>query len=432
MFDILRVSNRLQVARGSRSNRCNWIQAAAAGVSALGSLISGGGSAASAKATKYAADRNYQAQVETNKANADLAAQQNQWNIDQWNRENAYNSPAEQRARFEQAGINPYLALGNISAGNAQSLQSADLANQVAPKYDLDAGALGQAYNNIGQSLSNFSSQLVNIGQYVDSHNVAKAEARLKQSEADLNVADLQTRQIENKARIANMNSGTAKNEAETDFTITNNAMQQRQLDYFNDTYDDRVASIGYDNQLKLAQTNLLNKQAANEEIEYQISQKHLKWIDRDMASQLAERYAHIALMQMQGTLTQAEAEAAFAQGAQTREQTRQLKGLYGSTLQRAQNEATISGINVGVANAQAGSAQAQQKIDEYEAKTYGFHRGVRTVGELVGIYGDYQGGRAAYRNSTRPQRTGSSRTTRYKDKNGKWHTTSVTDDYYY
>lgn len=72
---------------------------------------------------------------ETNDANKQLAAQQNQWNIDQWNRENAYNSPSAQVQRYLDAGVNPLAAMssGSIGSGNAANLQSAPLANQVPP-----------------------------------------------------------------------------------------------------------------------------------------------------------------------------------------------------------------------------------------------------------------------------------------------------------
>ena len=42
-----------------------------------------------------------------------------QWNLDQWNRENAYNDPSAQRARMEAAGFNPYNM--NIDAGSAST-----------------------------------------------------------------------------------------------------------------------------------------------------------------------------------------------------------------------------------------------------------------------------------------------------------------------
>lgn len=51
---------------------------------------------------------------------------QNAWSLDQWNRENAYNSASAQVERFNEAGINPALAMTNgASAGTASSLQSA-------------------------------------------------------------------------------------------------------------------------------------------------------------------------------------------------------------------------------------------------------------------------------------------------------------------
>lgn len=40
----------------------------------------------------------------------DMAAQANQWSIEQWNRENAYNDPSAQMQRLQSAGINPALA----------------------------------------------------------------------------------------------------------------------------------------------------------------------------------------------------------------------------------------------------------------------------------------------------------------------------------
>lgn len=48
--------------------------------------------------------------------NLNLAKMQNSWNIDQWNRENAYNTPAAQMARLKQANINPDLFYGNSGA----------------------------------------------------------------------------------------------------------------------------------------------------------------------------------------------------------------------------------------------------------------------------------------------------------------------------
>lgn len=73
--------------------------------------------------------------TETNKANLDIAQMNNQYNrenlerqIDEqwkmWNAENEYNSASAQRARLEEAGLNPYMMMSGGSAGTASSMSS--------------------------------------------------------------------------------------------------------------------------------------------------------------------------------------------------------------------------------------------------------------------------------------------------------------------
>lgn len=47
---------------------------------------------------------------------------QNEWNLQQWFRENEYNSAKNQRARFQDAGLNPFLLMNGSNAGTASSL----------------------------------------------------------------------------------------------------------------------------------------------------------------------------------------------------------------------------------------------------------------------------------------------------------------------
>ena len=47
---------------------------------------------------------------------------QNRWNLEQWFRENEYNSAKSQRARFQEAGLNPFLLMNGSDAGTASSL----------------------------------------------------------------------------------------------------------------------------------------------------------------------------------------------------------------------------------------------------------------------------------------------------------------------
>ena len=73
-------------------------------------------------------------QRETNQQNFQNMVYQNNWNREQWNLENEYNSPAAQSQRLREAGINPNMVFGNGSVSEAGSLQSAPVNAAVAPQ----------------------------------------------------------------------------------------------------------------------------------------------------------------------------------------------------------------------------------------------------------------------------------------------------------
>lgn len=89
----------------------------------VGSLISGVGSIAGMIGQNKIVNKQIAAQREENRLNRYynqmLARQQNQWNLEQWNRENAYNSPLAQMYRLRQAGLNPDLMYGQGTTGNS-------------------------------------------------------------------------------------------------------------------------------------------------------------------------------------------------------------------------------------------------------------------------------------------------------------------------
>lgn len=115
------------------------------------------GGIAGAIGTYAASKQNRKAQEDTNAANLALARQQNDWNIQQWEREMDWNSPANKLKLLEDAGLNPVWYGANLGPTETQAPKSADLANQVAPQ--LDAGA-------IGSSLGNLTSSLIAAGNY--------------------------------------------------------------------------------------------------------------------------------------------------------------------------------------------------------------------------------------------------------------------------
>lgn len=103
-------------------------------IGAGASAAAGAGSAiASGKMNRRAVKYNKWALQEQQRFNAEQAqlgrdwqeqmiAQQNDYNLAQWNRENEYNTPAAQRARLEDAGLNAALMMqGQGSIGQAQA-----------------------------------------------------------------------------------------------------------------------------------------------------------------------------------------------------------------------------------------------------------------------------------------------------------------------
>ena len=87
-------------------------------------------------------------QDDTNKASKELAEYQYSKNLEMWNRQNAYNTPANQVKRIKAAGLNPALLYGSGSVANTAS---------DAPKYE--APNL-RAYTNFGDLGASYLSQI--------------------------------------------------------------------------------------------------------------------------------------------------------------------------------------------------------------------------------------------------------------------------------
>lgn len=73
------------------------------------------------KDTKYTNKTNKQMNDDNNQLQMDLWNQQKEYDYKMWQENNAYNTPQAQVQRLKDAGINPALALGNISTGESSS-----------------------------------------------------------------------------------------------------------------------------------------------------------------------------------------------------------------------------------------------------------------------------------------------------------------------
>ena len=180
----------------SKLNPSSWFGSAlSGGASLIGNIV--GNSQQNANIDKQIAfqrEENEKARA-FNKA---MAEQANKWSIDQWNRENQYNSPEAMRQRLRDAGVNADLFYG----GNAQNTASASPSvTSVAPATPTDVSAIGQKAT-IGDITNNVVSQSLIAAQ------IRKMEAdkgKTKQETENLKIegkilsADALTRAAQNK-----------------------------------------------------------------------------------------------------------------------------------------------------------------------------------------------------------------------------------------
>jgi hypothetical protein len=157
--------------------------------SALGAGISGlfgvGSSVMNASSQNQANKFNLQAQRETNQANMAINQSQldyaqkmyqdqvaQQWKM--FNTTNAYNSPAAQKQRYLDAGLNPYMMMGSQPAASASSMPAAGVPAQLPMQ-----AARMEAFNqwNLGKGLSD-AGVFANIDATMASASKSKEETK--------------------------------------------------------------------------------------------------------------------------------------------------------------------------------------------------------------------------------------------------------------
>lgn len=146
--------------------------------------------------------------------NLNLAKLQNQWNIDQWNRENAYNSPAAQMARYKAAGLNPDLIYGqpNLSAAS--------------PEMTSGDGSLPTDVSNLAnkRTIGDIVSQAASI-------RLTNAQAKLAESQADKTDAETVGQTINNDWLPKLLKGQTEINEADVKQRLADAGLKGKQIE---------------------------------------------------------------------------------------------------------------------------------------------------------------------------------------------------------
>lgn len=147
-----------------------WDGIGSAGLGFLGGLFQGG---FNYRAQKEANATNLQIARETNAANRKLSEYEWNKNLEMWNLQNQYNSPAAQMQRYKDAGLNPNLVYGQGSSGNATTL----------PKYS----APTMQPVTVNPQLLRLENALGVLGNYMDYRIKSAQEEQIKAQTANLN-----------------------------------------------------------------------------------------------------------------------------------------------------------------------------------------------------------------------------------------------------
>lgn len=146
--------------------------------------------------------------------NLNLAKQQNQWNIDQWNRENEYNTPLNQMNRYKSAGLNPDLMYGQ------QNLSAA------SPEMTSGEGATPMDYSPVanGPTIGEAASIAANA-------RLTNAQAKLAESQADKVDSETVGQTINNEWLPKLLKGQTEINEADVKQKLADAGLKGKQIE---------------------------------------------------------------------------------------------------------------------------------------------------------------------------------------------------------
>lgn len=239
----------------------NCIDPITGAISVAGSVLGG---ALNLFGLKKKNNQNLQIARETNASNERIAQQaneynwemmqwQNQFNKDMWNEQNEYNSPAAQRQRLEDAGLNP-LFYGLDGTGNAGALTSA---------------AAQPAATGYAQMPASFDNPLGPLADTLTQTGLTLSEIKLKEAQAEnaLRTADYQSSLKETEDLLRNGKADLLDGEyhltlAQTDLTEEQKKQVTASIDNLKAQTDNlrqaieesgaRIFSMGVDNLVKV------------------------------------------------------------------------------------------------------------------------------------------------------------------------------------
>lgn len=194
----------------------------------------------------------------TNALNVGLARYQNQWNLEQWQREMEWNSPANQVELLKAAGLNPLFYGQGLGANSTtQAPQSADMSvagdfyqSQEQAKMANVVAALSSLGDRAGDFIKQKELQLASLRLDQD---IQESRSRVVGNYAQSNLVKAQTWSAINGLKLQDANYGSILQgiaESQSRINQINEAARSGKLnnDFLEKTFDERVKGVKFQN----------------------------------------------------------------------------------------------------------------------------------------------------------------------------------------
>lgn len=310
--------------------------------SVLGSVLSGIFNSNSTSSTNESNLKIAQMNNEYNKQLLQMQLDYNQsayeQEVEDWYKQQEYNSPANQRARYEEAGINPALAMidGSTTSSTASSHNSANIPYSTAPtmqstQYDFSGlGAAGAAIDQMAKTQSEI--------------NAIDAVTEGKQIENQYQSAILDNKIFQAAEQLKDMKYSNQKSMLENSLLSFDNSVKEQRYQNELQTHSLNVQQ---------AEQNIINSKANTAYINAltAMSKYNLKFAEETKYLQVAQIAADVSLV-----------------GAQTKESYSRITENFSKILK---NQLESEGIKVNnyILKATANSIISKQFYDEIKAQ---------------------------------------------------------------
>jgi hypothetical protein len=195
----------------------------------------------------------------TREWNEKMYGMQRQHSLQDWQMQNAYNSPEQQMARLKAAGLNPHLIYGGGPGNVSQPVRSTDTKswNPTAPQFDLGGAAKSALFGAVDLELKNIQrdriAELTQVARQQalnqasqtakNVQETAKSKFQLDQANA-LQSYVLEAARLGVKQQEANISSTLTNTQRTTQQIVTEALMQQPNLKLALADIDQRRANI--------------------------------------------------------------------------------------------------------------------------------------------------------------------------------------------